>query len=55
MAKDNDLPKRENKEQRKADQAEAARKEQIDLNSFSVPDRFAERRQDGQGSYESNR
>lgn len=47
-----ELPKRENKEQRKADQAKAA---QVERESFAVKDRFAERRQDGKGSYESNR
>lgn len=43
-----DLPKREDKAQRQADQERAAR---IERESFSVPDRFADRRAPGTGSY----
>jgi hypothetical protein len=52
MANNDDLPKRENKDQRKTDQAKDAK---VERDSFSVPDRFADRRKDGQGSYDSNR
>lgn len=46
-----DLPKRENKEQRRADQEKAARAERVNRDSFSVPDKFADRRAPGTGSY----
>ena len=51
MAKNNDdLPKRENKEQRRKDQAKAAHDERVELESFGVPDR--EGRPKGDYNYE---
>jgi hypothetical protein len=56
MTNSNDLPRREGKAERREAQRSAAKAEQVKIDSFSVPDRFAERRGDmGDAGYTHQR